>query len=151
MTTKERRAKFNRKPKKKLSIRNELVATYGRSCWLCGRGIAYEAVLSIDHVHPLSKGGSSKIHNLRLAHESCNRKRGNGPVPVLMLQSDMRMRRTISKGAELERAPVVEVPRTVDRGQRKFLQSALFSAMRNAMLRIAPIVRRSAPISRAEA
>lgn len=67
MTTRERRQQFNRKPKKKVSLRNELVAKYGRSCWLCGRGIAYDAVLSIDHVRPLSKGGSSKIHNLRLA------------------------------------------------------------------------------------
>jgi 5-methylcytosine-specific restriction endonuclease McrA len=76
-------------PRRRLSLRNQLVAMYGRSCWLCSLPIAYGDVLSIDHVRPLSKGGSNKIHNLRLSHERCNRKRGNGPVPELLLTADM--------------------------------------------------------------
>jgi hypothetical protein len=88
MTTKERRRKI-RCPNKRKSIRNQLVAMYGRSCWLCGRGIADGDVISIDHVRPLAKGGSNKIHNLRPAHDRCNRERGCNGVPVLLLTSDM--------------------------------------------------------------
>ncbi len=34
--------------------------------------------LTIDHIQPQSKGGTDRLDNLRLAHERCNRKRGNG-------------------------------------------------------------------------
>ena len=88
-TTRAKRAAFNKRTSRKLSLRSQLVALYGRSCWLCNRAIATGDVLSIDHVRPLSKGGSSKIHNLRLAHERCNRKRGNGPIPELLLTAEM--------------------------------------------------------------
>jgi 5-methylcytosine-specific restriction endonuclease McrA len=88
-STKARRAAFNKRTERKRSLRNELVARYGRACWLCNRPIAHGDTLSIDHVRPLSKGGSSKIKNLRLAHERCNRKRGDGPVPELLLTADM--------------------------------------------------------------
>lgn len=91
-TTKTKRRDWCRRPAKKRSLRDRLVALYGRSCWLCGKAIAYESVLSIDHVHPLSKGGSSKIHNLRPAHEKCNRRRGNGPIPELLLTAEMAVR-----------------------------------------------------------
>jgi 5-methylcytosine-specific restriction endonuclease McrA len=86
-----KRRHLMRNPQRKASLRNKMVALYGRSCWLCGRAIALGDVISVDHVHPLSKGGSSKIHNLRPAHEKCNRKRGNGPIPVLLLTDDMRV------------------------------------------------------------
>lgn len=82
------------------AARNQLVAMYGRSCWLCGRGIAHGDTITFDHVTPLSKGGSNKIHNLRPAHDRCNRKRGNGGIPVLLLTPDMRLDRIISNSAE---------------------------------------------------
>lgn len=87
-----KRRHLGRYPKRKASLRNQMVSLYGRSSWLCGRAIALGDVISFDHVHPLSKGGSNKIHNLRPAHEKCNRKRGNGPIPVLLLTDDMRVR-----------------------------------------------------------
>jgi 5-methylcytosine-specific restriction endonuclease McrA len=87
-----KRRRLNRRPGQKDALRNKIIALYGRSCWLCGRAIAEGAVVSIDHVRPLSEDGSNKIHNLRPAHERCNRKRGNGPVPVLLLTDDMRVR-----------------------------------------------------------
>jgi 5-methylcytosine-specific restriction endonuclease McrA len=79
------------RPGRKDFLRNQMISLYGRSCWLCGRAIALGAVVSVDHVRHLSEGGSNKIHNLRPAHEKCNRKRGNGPIPVLLLTEEMRL------------------------------------------------------------
>ena len=83
-----KRRKLARRGRKD-TLRNQMISLYGRSCWLCGRGIADGDVVSVDHVRPLSEDGSNKIHNLRPAHERCNRKRGNGPVPELLLTADM--------------------------------------------------------------
>jgi 5-methylcytosine-specific restriction endonuclease McrA len=35
---------------------------------------------SADHVLPRSRGGPGVMRNLRLAHASCNGRRGNGPA-----------------------------------------------------------------------
>ena len=48
-------------------------AWYGDVCWLCGRAGAD----SVDHVIPLSWGGSDDLVNLRPAHLRCNQRRGN--------------------------------------------------------------------------
>jgi len=85
----KKRRKLARTPYLKPKLRAQLVARHGRSCWLCNRAIALADTLSIDHVRPLSRGGSNKIDNLRLSHERCNRKRGDGPVPELLLTADM--------------------------------------------------------------
>ena len=43
------------------------IAYYGGKCWICGAD--YE---EIDHVKPLSKGGSAWASNLRPICKSCN-------------------------------------------------------------------------------
>lgn len=40
------------------------------TCYLCGRELGSDRV--IDHVLPLSRGGSSDVSNLRWAHKLCN-------------------------------------------------------------------------------
>ena len=40
--------------------------------------IAGENYPSIDHIIPISKGGSHQWDNVQLAHRSCNRIKGNG-------------------------------------------------------------------------
>ena len=58
-----------------------LIEIYGLQCWLCKEPIDRSLVngnpmrLSLDHVIPLSRGGSNHIHNLRLAHACCNEER----------------------------------------------------------------------------
>lgn len=54
-------------------------ATYGETCWLCGRPIP-PGEFSVDHVIPRSKSSPDlwfAIENLRPAHMQCNRRRGN--------------------------------------------------------------------------
>jgi 5-methylcytosine-specific restriction endonuclease McrA len=60
----------------------------GWMCWLCGLPVDPESPqhadesASLDHVEPLSQGGSNSIHNLRIAHRACNTLRGDGPAPI---------------------------------------------------------------------
>ncbi|MFN6475256.1 HNH endonuclease [Nostoc sp. DedQUE07] len=65
LSTKDRRKK-----------RPLLIAKYGMNCFWCGHSLTPET-LTVDHYIPLSRGGSNRIENLRLACESCNQKRGN--------------------------------------------------------------------------
>jgi hypothetical protein len=65
-------------------------------CWLCGDAIDPAAIgawqATVDHLVPRSRGGSSDIGNLRLAHRRCNNHRGShlpeldwpGTWPMLM-------------------------------------------------------------------
>ena len=60
-----------------------LAARDGAVCWLCGndvdpaapRGSAWAG--SVDHVVPKARGGGDEPGNLRLAHRSCNTRRGS--------------------------------------------------------------------------
>ena len=64
----------------------DLVAqTYGTTCWLCHQPIVGR--VSIDHVTPVSQGGSDDITNLRPAHLKCNVRRGNRRAPTPLLTS----------------------------------------------------------------
>lgn len=45
-------------------------------CKLCGGNVDV-ASMTIDHIIPLSKGGSHTEENLQLAHRGCNSKKGN--------------------------------------------------------------------------
>ncbi len=60
----------------KRNKRPHLVAKYGMQCFWCSCELTNET-LTIDHYIPLSRGGSNKIKNLRLACFDCNQERGN--------------------------------------------------------------------------
>lgn len=45
----------------------------GGRCWLCG----HLGADTLDHVVPVSKGGTNDPDNLRPAHRACNSARGN--------------------------------------------------------------------------
>ena len=66
----------------KLGLRSRKVAlSYlaDRDNWTCG--ICHRRVRpgqeSIDHIVPLSKGGSHELSNVQLAHRRCNYQKGN--------------------------------------------------------------------------
>ena len=50
-------------------------------CWLCGEAVEPDAIgpwqPTIDHLVPRSRGGSTELLNLRLAHRRCNNHRGS--------------------------------------------------------------------------
>lgn len=64
-----------------------LMARDGRNCMICGepldrhlRDFNHDRYITFDHVMTRSAGGLSKFDNLRLAHQRCNRERGNDPL-----------------------------------------------------------------------
>lgn len=46
-------------------------------CSLCGKKFENIKDVTIDHITPLSKGGSDNLKNLQLAHQKCNNLKGN--------------------------------------------------------------------------
>lgn len=61
-----------------------LLAVAERDGWRCGicRKQVRRANWSLDHVVPLSRGGSHTYENVVVAHRLCNSKRGVGRLPV---------------------------------------------------------------------
>jgi len=49
----------------------------GFLCSLCDEPMPDVSDIEVDHVIPVSKGGTSEIENLKLAHSRCNAKKGN--------------------------------------------------------------------------
>mgnify|MGYP000845156508 FL=1 len=68
-------------------LRQMITDTYGWRCSICHTMINPNATrlrdrLSIDHVLPVSRGGTDTIENLRPAHYGCNAARGDGSRTV---------------------------------------------------------------------
>jgi hypothetical protein len=49
----------------------------GPDCYLCEKPFTLTNRETIDHYHPLSKGGTWELTNLRLAHKRCNTEKGD--------------------------------------------------------------------------
>jgi 5-methylcytosine-specific restriction endonuclease McrA len=45
-------------------------------CRICGQGYIRDDPWNIDHDLPLARGGTNHLDNLRLTHQSCNRRKG---------------------------------------------------------------------------
>jgi len=74
MTT-EKRESFTKKK------RFDIFKRDGFRCQYCGSSPP-EVVLEIDHIHPISKGGTNTIDNLLTACFDCNRGKSNGLLEV---------------------------------------------------------------------
>lgn len=61
---------------KSMKYKNQLRLRDGEVCKNCG---AMED-LTIDHVTPLSKGGSTELHNLQFLCNDCNNKKGSTDI-----------------------------------------------------------------------
>jgi 5-methylcytosine-specific restriction endonuclease McrA len=57
-------------------VKEYLLLRYGHKCVYC-RGKSGDPVLEIDHVVPVSRGGSNRVSNLVIACQTCNRKKGS--------------------------------------------------------------------------
>ena len=79
----------------------------GGICSLCGEPIKYFSQSTIDHVVPKSKGGSDNDSNLKIAHDFCNRKKGDDlPVYDVSVRLSSIVTDNVS-GSDLYPAPVV--------------------------------------------
>ncbi|MET8470218.1 RNA-guided endonuclease IscB [Streptomyces sp. NPDC006422] len=67
--------------------RGHLRDRWSRACAYCG---ATDGPLNVEHVHPRSRGGSTRIANLVLACAPCNQAKGNGPVSAFLAQDPER-------------------------------------------------------------
>ena len=43
-------------------------------CWVCGEPVDPDRA-TLEHIQPLSEGGSSHIDNLAISHDVCNQRR----------------------------------------------------------------------------
>jgi 5-methylcytosine-specific restriction endonuclease McrA len=50
-------------------------------CWMCGEHVAPEDS-TLEHITPLSEGGSSHLENLAISHGRCNNQRHAAPKGV---------------------------------------------------------------------
>ena len=57
---------------RKRAAKRALMRLYGPSCARCGRGGT-----TIDHIVPLSRGGTHRLSNLQLLCEECNSAKSN--------------------------------------------------------------------------
>lgn len=57
------------------TLRAYVIARDGAVCGICGLGVLAED-LDIDHIVPVSLGGSDDPENLQVTHASCNRSKG---------------------------------------------------------------------------
>ena len=85
ITARKRAIKFNAITEKYTS--ENVIDLYGNICHICGNDINmkaprmvgknnWEMSLHLDHVIPLSKGGSDTLDNIKPAHALCNLKKG---------------------------------------------------------------------------
>lgn len=58
------------------SLRYEVMSRDGFRCCLCGRTADHGVELEVDHVIPVSKGGTSDMSNLQTLCRDCNRGKG---------------------------------------------------------------------------
>ena len=65
------------RPHKSGEQKRRMAHEQGWKCPLCDGYLSFADKLSIDHIRPLSKGGSNDQRNLQLVHEACNQAKGD--------------------------------------------------------------------------
>lgn len=76
-----RRARIANAPEIRTVKRLEIAERDGWKCHICGKRVTKKN-WSLDHLVPLSKGGSHTPENVALAHRICNSRRGRGCLPA---------------------------------------------------------------------
>ncbi|MBU2740905.1 RNA-guided endonuclease IscB [Acidithiobacillus albertensis] len=71
-------------------VREYLLEKWGRKCAYCD---AEHTPLTIDHIHPRSKGGSDRVSNLTLACVPCNQRKNNQDVRDYLADDPKRLAR----------------------------------------------------------
>jgi hypothetical protein len=79
-TIEKRRERDRERKAKRKGARAQILMLAHRDgflCSLCGENMPDVGDIEVDHVVPVSKGGTSDPENLKLAHSRCNLKKGN--------------------------------------------------------------------------
>jgi 5-methylcytosine-specific restriction endonuclease McrA len=71
-------------------VREYLLEKWGRKCAYCN---AQHVPLTIDHIHPRSRGGSNRVSNLTLACVPCNQRKSNRDVAEFLAHDLKRLAR----------------------------------------------------------
>ncbi|WP_414041490.1 RNA-guided endonuclease IscB [Acidithiobacillus sp. M4-SHS-6] len=71
-------------------VREYLLEKWGRKCAYCD---AEHTALTIDHIHPKSKGGSDRVSNLTLACFPCNQRKNHQDVRDFLAKDPQRLAR----------------------------------------------------------
>ena len=69
-------------------VREYLLEKWNRTCAYCG---VQHVPLEMDHITPLSKGGSDRVSNLTLACRPCKQKKGNQPLETFLAHDPKRL------------------------------------------------------------
>ncbi|HDK03300.1 MAG TPA: HNH endonuclease [Gammaproteobacteria bacterium] len=69
-------------------VREYLLEKWRRRCAYCD---AENVPLTVDHIHPKSRGGSDRVSNLALACVPCNQRKGNRDVTEFLLHDPKRL------------------------------------------------------------
>lgn len=70
----------------KLALKEALAERDGMWCGICGVACLSLQHMTIDHIIPHSLGGGNGYHNLQIAHEKCNLRKGNGKLSMSNLE-----------------------------------------------------------------
>ena len=57
--------------------RGTLLMRQAFTCAICGELIADGETAHVDHIRPVSKGGTDEVANLQVTHPACNMRKGN--------------------------------------------------------------------------
>jgi 5-methylcytosine-specific restriction endonuclease McrA len=57
-------------------LTKQLIGKYGNKCQICGKELS-RGEITIDHIVPLSKGGSDEFSNCQIACFECNQLKGD--------------------------------------------------------------------------
>jgi 5-methylcytosine-specific restriction endonuclease McrA len=75
-------------------VREYLLAKFNRTCQYCG---VTDQPLEVDHVQPLSRGGSDRVSNLVLACHACNQTKGNQNIKDFLKGKPQLINRILSQ------------------------------------------------------
>ena len=75
-------------------VREYLLEKFNRTCVYCDKK---DVPLQIEHIHPKSKGGSSRISNLVLACSCCNIKKGTQDIKDFLAKDPARLSKVIKQ------------------------------------------------------
>lgn len=90
-------------------VREHLLEKWGRKCAYCDDG---HTRLTIDHIHPKSRGGSNRVSNLTLACFPCNQRKNNRDVAEFLAHDPQRLARIeAARKAPLQDAAAVNSTR----------------------------------------